>query len=78
MPVRVPSARRLYRGTQVVRRGGLEWEVSVAGGTALVEPPRFTLDDEVPDGTRFQVADSHHLTVPEAIRAYDAETANSS
>ncbi|MEU8232595.1 discoidin domain-containing protein [Actinoplanes sp. NPDC048967] len=61
--VRVPSARRLYRGTQVARRRGLDWTVSLAGGTALVEPPRFTVEDGVPDGTRFEVADSHHLTV---------------
>ncbi|MEU8611118.1 discoidin domain-containing protein [Actinoplanes sp. NPDC048791] len=61
--VRVPSARRLYRGTQVARRRGLDWTVSLAGGTALVEPPRFTVEDGVPDGTKFEVADSHHLTV---------------
>jgi hypothetical protein len=63
VPVRIPSARRLYRGTQVARGKGLDWKVSLAGGTALVEPPRFTLEDAVPDGTRFEVADSHHLTV---------------
>ncbi|GAA3909164.1 discoidin domain-containing protein [Actinoplanes auranticolor] len=61
--VHVPSARRLYRGTQVARRKGLDWTVSLAGGTATVEPPRFTVEDAVPDGTRFEVADSHHLTV---------------
>jgi hypothetical protein len=61
--VRLPSARRLYRGTQVARRKGLDWTVSLAGGTAVVEPPRFLLDDAVPDGTRFEVADSHHLTI---------------
>jgi hypothetical protein len=63
VPVRIPSARRLYRGTQVARRQGLDWTVSVAGGTALVEPPRFTVEDAVPDGTRFEVTDSHHLTI---------------
>ncbi len=61
--VRLPSSRRLYRGTQVARRKGLDWTVSLAGGTAVVEPPRFLLDDAVPDGTRFEVADSHHLTI---------------
>ncbi|GAA3351053.1 discoidin domain-containing protein [Amorphoplanes nipponensis] len=61
--VRIPSARRLYRGTQVVRGRGLDWTVSLAGGTAVVEPPRFTVDDRMPDGTRLEVADSHHLTV---------------
>jgi hypothetical protein len=61
--VRVPSARRLYRGAQVARRRGLDWTVGLAGGTAVVEPPRFTVEDAVPDGTRFEVADSHHLTV---------------
>jgi hypothetical protein len=61
--VRIPSARRLYRGAQVARRKGLDWTVSLAGGTALVEPPRFTVEDAVPDGTLFEVIDSHHLTV---------------
>ncbi|RSM45081.1 hypothetical protein DMB66_51580 [Actinoplanes sp. ATCC 53533] len=61
--VHIPSTRRLYRGVQVVRRKGLDWTVSLAGGTAAVEPARFTLDEAVPDGTRFEVADSHHLTV---------------
>ena len=61
--VRLPSARRLYRGTQVARGGGLEWPVDLAGGRARVEPPRFMLDDNVPDGTRFEVADSHHLKI---------------
>jgi hypothetical protein len=63
VPVHLPSARRLYRGTQVARHRGLDWAVSVAASTALVEPPRFTLDDAVPDGTRFEVTDSHHLTI---------------
>jgi hypothetical protein len=66
--VRVPSARRLYRGTQVARRGGLDWPVDLAGGSARVEPPRFTLDDEVPDGTRFEVVDSHHLKITAPAR----------
>ena len=61
--VRLPSAARLYRGTQVARGKGLDWTVSLAGGTALVEPPRFTVEDTVPEGTRFEVADSHRLTV---------------
>ena len=63
VPVWLPAARRLYRGTQVARHRGLDWTVSVAGGTALVEPPRFTVEDAVPDGTRFTVTDSHHLTI---------------
>lgn len=61
--VRLHSARRLYRGVQVARRRGLEWTVSLAGGTAVVEPPRFTVDEAVPDGTRFEVVDSRHLTI---------------
>jgi hypothetical protein len=70
VPVRIPTAHRLYRGVQVARRKGLDWTVSVPGSAALVEPPRFTLDDAVPDGTRFEVADSHHLTItaPEGRR----------
>lgn len=63
VPVRIGTARRLYRGVQVARRKGLDWTVSLPGGTAVVEPPRFTLDQAVPDGTRFEVTDSHHLTV---------------
>jgi len=61
--VRIPFARRLYRGVQVARRKGLDWRVSLAGGAAVVEPARFTLDEAVPDGTRFEVADSHHLSI---------------
>jgi hypothetical protein len=59
----LPSARRLYRGTQVMSATGLEWTVSLAGGSALVEPPRFTVDPGAPIGTRFVVSDSHHVTV---------------
>jgi hypothetical protein len=33
-----------------------------------VEPPRFTLDDDVPDGTRLTVADSHHLKITAPAR----------
>ena len=59
----IPSTARLYRGAQVVDTGGLEWTVSIAGGRARVEPPRFAVDDGAPIGTRFVVTDSHHLTV---------------
>jgi hypothetical protein len=61
--VRLPSGRRLYRGVQTARGAGLDWRTSVAGGAAVVEPPRFTLDATAPDGTRFEVPDSHHLTI---------------
>jgi hypothetical protein len=61
--VDLPSAAHLYRGEQVVTTDGLEWTVSLAGATARVEPPRFTVDEVAPIGTRFVVADSHHLTV---------------
>ncbi|UQU64404.1 discoidin domain-containing protein [Couchioplanes caeruleus] len=61
--VRIPSGSRLYRGTQVVTGKGSEWEVSLEGGTARVEPPRFTVEGAAPAGTRFEVHDSHHVTV---------------
>lgn len=61
--VRIPSTHRLYRGTQVVRRGGLEWPIDLAAGRAHVEPPRFTVDGKPPEGTRFEVTDSQHLAV---------------
>jgi F5/8 type C domain len=62
-PVIIPSAARLYRGTQVVTTRGLEWTVSIAGIRARVEPPRFTVHGGAPIGTRFLVTDSHHVTV---------------
>jgi hypothetical protein len=61
--VTVPSATRLYRGVQTVRPDGLAWSVTQPGGTARVEPPRFTLDGAAPVGTRFVVSDSHHVVV---------------
>jgi hypothetical protein len=61
--VKIPPTRHLYRGTQVARKIGMEWMVDLAGGTAVVEPPRFTLDAMAPEGTRFEVPDSHHLTI---------------
>ncbi|OJF15256.1 discoidin domain-containing protein [Couchioplanes caeruleus] len=61
--VRLPARRTLYRGEQVLTKWGLEWTVSLDGGTARVEPPRFTLAGDPPPGTRFLVRDSHHLTV---------------
>ena len=61
--VLVPSTSRLYRGVQTVERAGLSWEVTQPGGTARVEPPRFTVDGSPPIGTRFVVADSHHVVV---------------
>jgi hypothetical protein len=66
--VRLPSGRRLYRGTQVARGKGLEWRVGLETGTAAVEPPRFVLDEPAPDGTRFEVADSHHLRITAPAR----------
>ncbi|MEV4709014.1 discoidin domain-containing protein [Actinoplanes sp. NPDC049316] len=61
--VRIPSQARLYRGTQVTTGKGLEWEVSLDGGAARVEPPRFTVEGAAPAGTRYEVHDSHHVTV---------------
>ena len=61
--VTIPSLTRLYLGVQVVRSDGLAWTVTQPGGTARVEPPRFTLDGPAPLDTRFVVTDSHHVTV---------------
>ncbi len=59
----VPSATRLYSGVQTVRPDGLAWNVTQPGGTARVEPPRFTVDGPAPVGSRFIVSDSHHVVV---------------
>ena len=61
--VTIPSAKRLYRGLQTVVDEGLAWNVTQPSGTARVEPPRFTVENPVPIGTSFTVADSHHVTV---------------
>jgi len=61
--VTIPSTKRVYRGVQISTEVGLQWTVTVDGGTGFVEPPRFTIDGTVPPGTRFDVADSHHLTI---------------
>lgn len=61
--VSIPSPTRLYSGEQTVRADGLAWTVTQPGGTARVEPPRFTLDGAAPLGTQFIVTDSHHVTV---------------
>jgi hypothetical protein len=61
--VTTPWIGRIYRGVQTATAHGLQWTVTLAGGTALVEPPRFTIDGPVPPGTRFDVADSRTVTV---------------
>ncbi|HEU4347273.1 MAG TPA: discoidin domain-containing protein [Actinoplanes sp.] len=61
--VTLPSRIRLYRGMQVVRQDGLAWTVTQPAGTARVEPPRFVVDGAAPIGTRYEVADSHHLRI---------------
>jgi hypothetical protein len=61
--VTVPSRQRLYLGVQTVRTDGLEWVASQPAATARVEPPRFTVDGAAPIGTRYEVADSHHLRI---------------
>ncbi|MET8151092.1 discoidin domain-containing protein [Actinoplanes sp. NPDC049668] len=66
--VRLPSGRRIYRGKQTARGKGLEWATSLAGGTAVVEPPRFLLDEPAPDGTRFEARDSNHLQITAPAR----------
>ncbi|WP_213002340.1 discoidin domain-containing protein [Winogradskya consettensis] len=62
-PIGLPSARRLYRGVQIAVGDGLDWFASLAAGSAVVEAPRFTVDGRSPAGTRFEVTDSHHVTV---------------
>jgi hypothetical protein len=59
----LPWTKRVYRGVQTAAKDSLQWTVTLEGGTALVEPPRFTIDGTVPAGTRFDVADSRHLTI---------------
>ncbi|MFF5225016.1 discoidin domain-containing protein [Dactylosporangium sp. NPDC000521] len=60
----LPRGDRLYRGVSVVRTdGGLDLTASVPAGTGAVRPARFTLTGRAPAGTRFSVADSHHVTI---------------
>lgn len=60
----LPRADRLYRGVSVVRADGrLDLTASVPAGGGAVRPVRFTVTGTAPAGTRFSVADSHHLTV---------------
>ena len=61
--VTIPSTKRVYRGVQISTADGLQWTVTLEAGTGFVEPPRFTIDGTVPPGTRFDVADSRHLTI---------------
>jgi hypothetical protein len=61
--VTIPSTKRVFRGVQISAQDSLQWTVTLEGGTAFVEPPRFTIDGAVPLGTRFDVADSRHLTI---------------
>jgi hypothetical protein len=63
VPVQLPCRHWLYRGKQVVTERGLEWPVTLGGGMALVEPPRFTAEGTLPTGTVLTVADSHRVTV---------------
>ncbi|MFC3502322.1 discoidin domain-containing protein [Micromonospora krabiensis] len=63
-----PTTLRLYHGSQVTGSGTTDYQVDVAAATARVEPPRFTVTPVaptkvIPSGTRFDVTDSHHLTV---------------
>ncbi|AGL14213.1 discoidin domain-containing protein [Actinoplanes sp. N902-109] len=63
VPVQLPSRHWLYRGEQVATDRGLEWRVTLDGGTARVEPPRFTVTGTLATGTVLTVADSHRVTV---------------
>ncbi len=69
-PVTLPSAARLYVGDQVVTTAGSTWWISLQGGRARVEPPRFDVEGAAPEGTVFTVADSRTVTVraPDAHR----------
>ncbi|MEV6638249.1 discoidin domain-containing protein [Actinoplanes sp. NPDC051470] len=59
----IPSTRRLYQGLQTVRRDGLAWSVTQPAATGRVEPPRFVVSGHPPIGTRFEVVNSHRVTV---------------
>ncbi|GAA3220856.1 discoidin domain-containing protein [Dactylosporangium siamense] len=60
----LPRGDRLHRGLSVVRAdGGLDLTASVPAGGGAVRPTRFTVTGTAPAGTRFNVADSHHLSV---------------
>ncbi|MFC5001976.1 discoidin domain-containing protein [Dactylosporangium cerinum] len=60
----LPRGDRLYRGLSVARAdGGLDLTASVPAGGGAVRPTRFTVTGTAPAGTRFNVADSHHLSV---------------
>ncbi|MFI5910229.1 discoidin domain-containing protein [Dactylosporangium sp. NPDC051541] len=60
----LPRGDRLYRGVSVVRTdGGLDLTASVPAGGGAVRPARFTVTGRAPAGTRFNVADSHHVAV---------------
>ena len=61
--VTLPWTKRVYRGVQFACPEGLQWTVTLDAATALVEPPRFTVDGDLPTGTRIDVDDSHHLTI---------------
>ena len=61
--VTIPSTRLLYLGSQVVRRDGLAWPVTQPAATGRVEPPRFKVTGKPPIGTRFDVTNSHRVTV---------------
>lgn len=62
-PVALPSTARLYLGEQVATGEGLTWWASLDGGRARVEPPRFDVEGDVPEGTVFTVADSRTVTI---------------
>ncbi|WP_033440486.1 discoidin domain-containing protein [Saccharothrix sp. NRRL B-16314] len=57
------TAVRLYRGRQVVTRTGTDYELRIDGAVARVEPPRFTLEGDVPVGLTALVHDGAHVTL---------------
>ncbi|MDQ1653497.1 MAG: hypothetical protein QOI35_2697, partial [Cryptosporangiaceae bacterium] len=54
---------RLYRGVQEATSGGASYTASLAAGTGVVEPTRFTVTGTLPVGARFEVADSRTVTI---------------
>lgn len=57
------STRTVYRGTQQLTAAGITYDVSLAAGSAAVEPPRFTVSGKVLAGLQIDVANSRSVTV---------------
>lgn len=61
------SSISLYRGRQVVTETGTDYELSLDGASARIEPPRFTLQampgQRVALGVRAEVIDGQHISL---------------